>query len=121
MPQCAPPVPTLVERWRRGEISLQEVLAHARELDAGDLVEVLAADQEERWRNDDRLPVEQYLQQHPILLATPDALLDLVYGECLLRKEFGEAPTLAEYLERFPQIADGLQQLYEEEELPELY
>src|SRR5262249_21213276 len=41
-------------------------------------------------------------------LHTSDAAIEMMYGECLVREELGESPTLEEYLQRFPQYADSL-------------
>ncbi len=37
----------------------------------------------------------------------------MIYGEYLLREQLGEAPTRAEYLERFPEYAPRLRQQLE--------
>jgi tetratricopeptide (TPR) repeat protein/tRNA A-37 threonylcarbamoyl transferase component Bud32 len=52
--------------------------------------------------------VEEYLARHPPLADDPEALLDLVYAEFVLREERGEAPTEEEYLRRFPRHAEQL-------------
>jgi serine/threonine-protein kinase len=78
-----------------------------------EVAEVLAADQWQRWHAGQRLSVEDYLARHPALAADPTALLALAYGEFLIREEFGEGPTAAEYLARFPQCADGLGRQFE--------
>jgi hypothetical protein len=40
-------------------------------------------------------------------------VLDLVYGEFILREEMGEAPAVADYLARFPELADALGRQFE--------
>ena len=47
-----------------------------------------------RWRPTSR--------QQPELRADPEAVLDLIYNEIVLREEAGESPRLEEYLRRFP-------------------
>jgi tetratricopeptide (TPR) repeat protein len=104
----------LWQRWRQKQgPTLQEVLAHAGELTAAQLALALGAEQHQNWQEGKRTPAEAYLQQYPVLSADEEAACDLVYGEFLLRQELGEAPSLQEYLERFPQLADGLKQLHE--------
>src|SRR6516165_690106 len=104
----------LWQRWRKGQgPTLQEVLAHAGELTATQLAAALAADQHENWQQGKRTPAEVYLQQYPMVSSDEEAACDLVYGEFLLRQELGEAPSLQEYLDRFPRLADGLQQLHQ--------
>jgi serine/threonine protein kinase len=43
--------------------------------------------------------------------------LDLIYSEVLLREQRGEQPALAEYLERFPDLADQLRLQFELDEV----
>jgi serine/threonine-protein kinase len=92
-------------------------------LSAAEIIEVLQLDQLARWRRGERVPAEAYLQ----LLAEArlaegqtavvgEEALDLVYAELLLRREAGEAPTLEEYLWRFPQYASQLPLLMELEQ-----
>jgi serine/threonine protein kinase len=75
-----------------------------------DLLSRLRADQSQRWSRGERVLVESYLQEHPELSCDPETLLALVFAEVMLRLESGEAPTLAEYLARFPQQGDKLRQ-----------
>ena len=53
------------------------------------------------------MPAEYYLQLLPEAAGEEDAF-GLIYGEFLLRRERGEAPTDAEYALRFPQHAGRL-------------
>jgi WD40 repeat protein/tRNA A-37 threonylcarbamoyl transferase component Bud32 len=108
---------TLWERWCRAEAAVPDVLARADALSPAQLAEVLAADQAARWRQGDRTPVEQYLHQYPALQADAEALCDLVYCEFLLRAELGDAPDVAEYLQRFPAHADALRRLHAYDQL----
>jgi serine/threonine-protein kinase len=68
----------------------------------------LLADQRRRWGNGERPDVESYLRLHPDLAANPDAVLDLIGYEVLLRRRHGETPRLEDYLPRFPHLADDL-------------
>ena len=38
----------------------------------------LLADQRRRWQRGERVPVESYVERHPSLRGTPEALLDLI-------------------------------------------
>src|SRR5262245_33769920 len=73
----------------------------------------LLLEQRWRWRRGDRVRIEDYLAQYPALHSDDEAVLDLVCNEIDLREESGEAPELAEYLERFPQFAAQLGALFE--------
>src|SRR5262249_45816256 len=68
----------------------------------------LLDEQNRRWREGDRAPVEHYLAPHPWLRPDPESLLDLAYNEIRRREEVGEAPELNDYCRRFPELADGL-------------
>jgi hypothetical protein len=71
---------------------------------------VLRVDQEQRWKQGDRIRVEDYLQQFPSL-AVGDGAVDLIVGEFCLRRANGELPTVDEYLLRFPHHAQQLRPL----------
>jgi len=69
---------------------------------------LLRDDQVRRWQNHQRVFVEAYVQHLPALADVPDALLDLIYGEVLLREQAGDTPHPDEYLKRFPAHAATL-------------
>jgi formylglycine-generating enzyme required for sulfatase activity/tRNA A-37 threonylcarbamoyl transferase component Bud32 len=73
------------------------------------LVEALLADQAARWRRLERVPVEVYLREQPALADHPEAVLDLIYHEVVLRETVGETPLVQEYVRRFPHLARQLQ------------
>src|SRR4051794_38092118 len=76
--------------------------------DARPLLSLLLAHQRRGWRRGDRAPVERYLERQPEVHADREAVLDLIYNEIVLRAEAGESPGLAEYLHRFPHLAEPL-------------
>src|SRR5437667_7209065 len=82
-------------------------------LSPAQLVQVLRGEQRQRWQGGERVFAEAYLQRHPTLQADEGSALELVYQEVLLREEQGEAPELAEYVQRFPQFATRLAPLFE--------
>ncbi|WP_165073888.1 serine/threonine-protein kinase [Paludisphaera rhizosphaerae] len=65
------------------------------------------------WRRGERLRVEEFLKNLGRKRVAPADLLDLVYGEVLLREEDGETPEMQEYLDRFPEHADELRAQFE--------
>ena len=69
---------------------------------------LLRDDQVRRWESNQRVFVEAYLQHLPALADAQDALLDLIYGEVLLREQAGDKPHPDEYLKRFPAHAATL-------------
>jgi WD40 repeat protein/tRNA A-37 threonylcarbamoyl transferase component Bud32 len=64
----------------------------------------LEEDQRARWQRGERRLVEAYLEEHPELRADPEAVVDLIYNEFLLRRQMRETPGLEEYLTRFPDL-----------------
>jgi WD40 repeat protein/tetratricopeptide (TPR) repeat protein len=77
------------------------------------LVPRLQDEQRAHWRRGERIPVEVLLERYPAVRADPDALLDLLYNEILIREECGEAPRLEEYLARFPELTQALRDQFE--------
>jgi WD40 repeat protein len=73
---------------------------------------VLACDQWQRWHAGQRVPAEEYLGRCPDLATDAGAALELIYGEFLVRQALGEQPEQAEYLDRFPALADGLREQF---------
>jgi serine/threonine protein kinase len=98
-----------------GPSDLRAWVRQARDRSLAEVVEVLQADQLERWGRDERVPAEAYLHLHPALAGAAEAF-DLVYGEFLLRRQRGEAPGLDEYRWRFPQFDHQLRLLVELED-----
>src|SRR5271166_6203849 len=69
----------------------------------------LLEQQRQCWQQGECVSVEVLLQTLPTVSGHPEAVLDLIYQEFLLREERGEKPQPAEYLRRFPHLADQLQ------------
>src|SRR4051794_3657739 len=64
------------------------------------------------WEAGERVQLEALLAHHPELLADADLLIDLIYAEVLLREEFGERPTVEEYVARFPSCEAGVRRQF---------
>lgn len=77
----------------------------------------LRADQRQSWLRGQRVRVEDYLKWTPAIRNDAETILDLVYGEYLLREELGENPKPEEYLQRFPHFADALRRQFRLHEL----
>jgi WD40 repeat protein len=76
------------------------------------LVELLVR-QRECWARGERVPIEALLQRRASLRDDPDAVLDLIYNEIVLREQQGEVPRLTDYLSRFPHLAEPLRLQFE--------
>ncbi|MCE9564192.1 MAG: serine/threonine protein kinase [Planctomycetes bacterium] len=74
-------------------------------MSSSQLLAVLRVDQLQRWLSGEPVLVESYLTQYP---AVSELALELIFGECLVREELGDTPTLAEYQRRFPGSAPSL-------------
>src|SRR5271156_2028882 len=61
--------------------------------------------------------VEAILERHPDLRNHPELLLDLIYNEVVLREQRGEAPTLSEYMRRFPELSTAIKDQFESHEV----
>src|SRR5262245_18270202 len=83
--------------------------------DAGQSLESALADQRGRWERGERVPAENYLSQCPSWASDPEAVLDLIGNELLLRMELGEHPLLSEFEQRFPQWSAQLKLQFEVE------
>lgn len=69
---------------------------------ARDEIDALCHDQRLRWLAGERPTVESYLSRRQGLARQPDAVMELIYNEFLIREELGEAPPSADYFGRFP-------------------
>jgi tetratricopeptide (TPR) repeat protein/tRNA A-37 threonylcarbamoyl transferase component Bud32 len=88
---------------------LEDVVARARGKSRLELLDLLRADQQQRWHQGEPLSVDAYLRQLPAVAADPELAVELIYGEWILRAERGEWPRHAEYVERFPAYRETLE------------
>src|SRR4029077_3461964 len=108
------PEEQLWQLWRKGQQpDIRAFLQQVGPLPPGETVGVLRIDQRERWLLGERVLSEAYLNNFPTVRADPEAAVDLVYGEILLREELGEPSILDEYLQRFPEHAIALRRQLE--------
>src|SRR5437016_3045863 len=77
-----------------------------------ELAALARADLQRRWQRGQAVPVEVVLRDHSTLEAFPEGVIDLIHTEVVLRQGRGEAPTLDEYLRRFPSHADSLRRRF---------
>ena len=82
-------------------------------IDPTSLAAYLREDQLARWRRGEAVPIEDYLEQHPELRNSPEAILDLIWNEMALRQERGEKPESADYLPRFGHLRPQIESLFE--------
>jgi serine/threonine protein kinase/tetratricopeptide (TPR) repeat protein len=95
--------------WRQGQRpDLQDFLCDAGQLTCIQLAAVLLIDQRERWQDGERIPAESYLALYPGMHTQEEFVVEVAYGEFLLREELEESPNPDDYLRRFPQVADRL-------------
>jgi serine/threonine protein kinase len=77
-----------------------------------ELVAAVRREQRRRWLQGDRVPIETYLAEFPVLHEDRARVLALIDHEVALREEAGETPTLDEYLRRFPGDETALRRLF---------
>jgi serine/threonine-protein kinase len=82
---------------------------------------ILLDEQSVDWQRGACRPVETYLERSAELGDEAEVVLNLVYHEVLLRRRLGcDTPTLAEYVARFPHLAEALEiQFALDQALPE--
>jgi serine/threonine protein kinase len=77
-----------------------------------ELVADILAEQRREWEGGRHVLVEHFLERHPELRQDEESALDLIYGERLLREEFGPRVPDDSYLERFPSLAEKLRRQF---------
>jgi serine/threonine protein kinase len=76
------------------------------------LIEFIKIDLEYRWpRPEWRKPLERYAEECPELYEDGSLPCDLIYEEYRIRKQAGEAVSVEEYCQRFPDQADELRRI----------
>ncbi len=85
---------------------------HSLSASLSDRVETLAGHLRSRWQAGNRVPVETLGPLFEVVAQNEEQLLDLIYHEILLREEFGETPTLDDFVQRFPKHKDRLSRLF---------
>ena len=97
--------------------SLREFLGEAGSAvdGPGARLAVLRADMSLRWETGEKVGVEWYLERYSDL--GEDTIVALIYEEFCLREEEQENPVPAEYLSRFPQVAEALGRVLDIHEL----
>jgi serine/threonine-protein kinase len=103
------PAERLRDLWAAGgRPDLDAFVAAAGPLDAGELAAVLRADQSARWAAGVPVPAEDYLRRFPAAAADPEAALDVIHNEYLLRERHLTAPDPEAFVGRFPAHAETL-------------
>ncbi|WP_165226814.1 serine/threonine-protein kinase [Aquisphaera insulae] len=75
---------------------------------------ILLDSQSVDWQRGVRAPVEAYLPREGEGRGDSEVILSLIYHEVLLRRRInGENPTVAEYVSRFPELADDIRDQFE--------
>jgi WD40 repeat protein/tRNA A-37 threonylcarbamoyl transferase component Bud32/tetratricopeptide (TPR) repeat protein len=87
---------------------VRDYLARTEDIDPAELVELICADQLQRWQQGERVPIEAYLGLHPMLTGDSAVAFELIYAEFLLREHLGETPSVSEYQWRFPEFTERL-------------
>ncbi len=75
-------------------------------------IEGLAQELRAQWRGGHRVGIETLGAKFEQIAKHEEPLLDLIYHEVLTREEFGERPTVADFIPRFPQLAERLERLF---------
>ena len=84
----------------RRVIETDYVMANKKGIDSVSVVEI----QKQRWATGDRISVEALVAEHADVASESDVIMDLIYGEVLLREGVGEEPDPNDYYRRFPAL-----------------
>jgi predicted ATPase len=99
----------LWRHWRQGEHpDVHAFLARFHPLAPTQLAATLRVDQRERWAIGQRVPATDYLRDFPALRDDPEAAIEVIFGEFLLRDRLGESPELCQYQREYPEYAAQL-------------
>ena len=105
------PASRLRRLWQQGQRpDVRGFIDSAGTLSAEQIIDVLWVDREQRRQAGECVSAECYFDMFPTLRDDPEKAVELVYGEFLLREEFGESPNLEDFLKRFPGLAERLRE-----------
>jgi serine/threonine protein kinase/Tfp pilus assembly protein PilF len=105
------PASRLRRLWQQGQRpDVRSFIDSAGTLTPDQIIDVLWVDREQRRQAGQCVSAECYFEMFPTLLDDPEKAVELVYGEFLLREEFGDNPDLEEFLKRFPGLAGRLRE-----------
>ena len=76
-------------------------------------VEEILDDQRERISSGKPIDIEIYFQKHPELSAQPELAVDVIYNDFVLRKSFGIPAEPEDYLRRFSNFAEALENQFQ--------
>jgi tetratricopeptide (TPR) repeat protein/predicted Ser/Thr protein kinase len=83
-------------------------------VDSGDLaLESLFSEQVRAWMHGDRPPIKLLMDRHPGVIDNPNAVVELINQEVVLRQIRGETACAEDYLIDFPELAEPLSRLFE--------
>src|SRR5689334_20650749 len=80
------------------------------------LVRDLLDEQDRAWQQGQRPALEDYRARLDQLPDPGEALLTLIFNECICRRHLQERPLLGEYVARFPSLRTRLATLWQAEE-----
>src|SRR4051812_46543336 len=107
--EVSDPARVLWMLWRQGLApDVGDFLSDFGDLDPGRVTAALRVDQCERWAAGERVAAAAYLRDFPAVAAEPEAAIELVYGEFLLREGLGEQPRPEDYYRDYPGLAERL-------------
>ena len=73
----------------------------------------LIAWQQDQWNQGHHVSIEELIRKNQWLLEQPEALLDLIYSEVLLREDAGETPVEDDYSSRFPKLVQQISRQFQ--------
>lgn len=96
--------------WEQGKLvpDVFGFLAEVRPADEEQILSILLVDQQQRWRTNSILSVEEYLERLPSIELNPEIKLQLAVNEFFLCQKSDRWPSVQEFLTRFSDISKEL-------------
>src|SRR6202451_2062319 len=88
--------------------SIEDAFLAVRHFSRPHWLDLLRRDQSERWQKGAGVSAERYFELLPELRQDREEALVLICGEVRSRRELGQCVALADYITRFPDLADAL-------------
>ena len=76
-------------------------------------LERLLSEQVRDWMRDDCRPFKFYLEREELVGSDPEAVIELINQEIVLRRRKGDAPRPEDYLKDYPDLAEPLSELFD--------
>lgn len=109
MPEENRGVLSLARQYKQSNSDVFEFLEIHSDASLTDHCDVLLVDLEQKWQSDQSIRIETYLSTFPEIASDVTLKLKLVLAEYQARLSQADPPSISEYIQRFPDLTDQLQ------------